>query len=57
MSESNPVEQIINIWADVFYHQNPNLFMETMKNNGIDGIALVKEDATYYVIYNKDVLT
>jgi hypothetical protein len=56
MNETNPVDQLINIWANVFYHQNPNQFMEVMKNNGIDGIMKIKPDATYYVIYNKDVL-
>ena len=56
MSEADGVGQLMNIWADVFYHQNPNLFMEVMKSNGIDGIAKVKDDATYYVIYNKAVL-
>lgn len=56
MNETNPVDQLLNIWANVFYHQNPNMFMEIMKNNGIDGILKIKDDATYYVIYNKDVL-
>ena len=56
MNEPDPVEQLMNIWSSVFYHQNPNMFMEVMKNNGIDGIAKTKEDATYYVIYNKEVL-
>ncbi|MFA5314218.1 MAG: hypothetical protein WC375_13030 [Methanomassiliicoccales archaeon] len=56
MDESNPIDQLINIWANVFYHQHPNQFMEVMKNFGIDGFAKVKQDATYYVIYNKEIL-
>lgn len=54
----NPLEQLMNIWADVFYHQNPNAFIELMVKNGIDGISIIKaEDEIYYVIYNRNVLT
>ncbi len=52
----NPLDQLMGIWADVFNHQNSNIFMELMVKNGIDGIAITKEDATYYVIYNRNVL-
>ena len=56
MSADNPVDQLIVIWSNVFYHQNPAKFMELMTRNGIDGIAKHKEDATYYAIYNRGVL-
>ena len=57
MSENNPIDQLMSIWADVFNHQQPYGFINTMIQNKIDGISLTKDDATYYVIYNKDVLT
>ena len=50
----NPLEQIMNIWADVFFHQSPNVFVDLMVRNGIDGIFLQKDET--YVIYNKMVL-
>ena len=54
----NPIEQLMNIWANVFSHQNPNAFIELMIKNGIDGFFIQKnENETYYVIYNKAVLT
>jgi len=46
-------EQIINIWADVFYHQKPEKFMKVMADNGIDGLKIDKEKLSHYVIYNK----
>lgn len=53
----NPLIQLMNIWAEVFYHQNPNEFIELMVKNGIDGISITKnKDEVYYVIYNKEVL-
>ena len=53
----NCLEQIMNIWAEIFYHQRANDFIELMVRNGIDGIFIQKEDdETYYVIYNKAVL-
>lgn len=56
LSADNPLEQLINIWAEIFHRQNPNYFINLMAENGIDGISLQKEDVTYYVIYNKNVL-
>ncbi|MFA7219246.1 MAG: hypothetical protein WC119_01920 [Synergistaceae bacterium] len=57
INEDNPLDQIMNIWAEVFYHQDPNAFMDFMVKNGIDGIFIQKaEDETYYVIYNKELL-
>ena len=53
---NNPMEQLMNIWADAFQHQDPNAFVELMIKNGIDGISLTKKDVTYYVIYNKAIL-
>jgi hypothetical protein len=56
-SADNPLEQLMNIWADVFSHQNGNDFIDLMIKNGIDGISIQKkEDETYYVIYNKAIL-
>lgn len=53
----NPIEQLMNIWANVFSHQNPNAFVELMIKNKIDGFFIQKnENETYYVIYNKAVL-
>lgn len=57
MNAENPKEQLINIWADVFYHQQPNEFMSLMKKHGIDGIKVAKEGQDHYVIYNRDLLT
>ncbi|MFW5804428.1 MAG: hypothetical protein ACOCWG_04255 [bacterium] len=56
MSADNPVDQLMNIWAEVFYHQNPNTFINTMIKNNIDGISKTKEDTTYFVIYNRKML-
>lgn len=57
LNADNPLEQLMNIWADIFYHQNPQDFVDLMIRNGIDGISIQKaEDETYYVIYNKNVL-
>ena len=56
VNADNPLDQLMNIWADVFIHQNPNSFIDLMIKNGIDGISVQKEDSTYYVVYNKNVL-
>jgi len=56
VNADNPLDQLMNIWADVFIHQNSNSFIDLMIKNGIDGISVQKKDATYYVIYNKNVL-
>ena len=53
----NPIDQIMGIWTEVFNHQDPNSFMNLMKNNGIDGISIVMTpEVTHYIIYNRDVL-
>lgn len=52
----NPIDQLMEIWATVFSHQNAKSFINLMIKNGIDGITITKEDATYYVIYNLNVL-
>jgi hypothetical protein len=52
MSEENPVDQLMSIWAEVFYHQNPSDFMNLMTKNGIDGIIIPKKNLAHYVIYN-----
>lgn len=57
LSADDPVDQLMSIWAEVFYHQNPNAFINTMIQNDIDGISKTKEDATYFVIYNRKALT
>ncbi len=61
-NSGNPINQILSIWADVFSHQNPNAFIQLMVDNKIDGITIDKTDssnqiATYYVIYNKQILS
>lgn len=56
LNADNPLDQLMGIWADVFSHQNPQAFIDLMIKNGIDGISIQKDDATYYVIYNKNVL-
>jgi hypothetical protein len=56
LNTDNPIDQLMNIWSDVFYHQNPKEFMEVMTNNGIDGIAIQKNDAIHYIIYNTNIL-
>jgi arginine decarboxylase-like protein len=57
MEARNPVDQLMSIWAEVFYHQNPNEFVNIMIQNNIDGISKTKEDVTYFVIYNRAMLT
>jgi hypothetical protein len=52
----NPQEQLINIWATVFYHQHPEKFIEVMIKNGIDGIKIKKEGHDHFIIYNKKIL-
>lgn len=52
----NPIDQLMNIWAEVFYHQNPNAFMNLMAINGIDGISVTRNDVTFFVVYNKNSL-
>ncbi len=56
MAANNPVDQLMSIWAEVFHHQNPNQFINTMIQNNIDGISKTKEDVTYFVIYNRAML-
>jgi len=56
VNADNPLDQLMNIWAEVFSRQNPNTFIKLMIKNGIDGISINKDDATYYVIYNRNVL-
>lgn len=62
LSGTNAVDQLMNIWADVFFHQNANMFLELMVKNGIDGISLIREDTitkeeiTFFVIYNRNLL-
>jgi hypothetical protein len=62
MTADNPVDQLMIIWADVFYHQNPSEYINLMLANKIDGISMDKHsliansDVTHYVIYNKNVL-
>lgn len=63
LNANNATDQLMLIWSDVFYHQNPNEFIQLMVNNGIDGIAVVignaanpDESDTHYIIYNKNVL-
>lgn len=56
INADNPLDQLMNIWADVFMHQDPSAFIELMIQNGIDGISITKDDATYYVIYNRSIL-
>lgn len=58
LNADNPIDQLMNIWADVFYHQHPNAFIELMIKNGIDGIAIDRpnQNDTHYIIYNKNKL-
>jgi len=57
MEAKDPVDQLMSIWSEVFYHQDPNTFVNTMIQNNIDGISKTKEDVTYFVIYNRGVLS
>ena len=63
LEANDPIDQLMVIWADVFYHQNPHEFIQLMVNNGIDGISVVIQNAsdpnnndTHYIIYNTNVL-
>lgn len=52
----SPKEQLISIWADVFFHQNPQKFIKSVAKNGIDGIKVKKEGFDHYIIYNKNAI-
>lgn len=61
---NDPINQLMSIWADVFYHQNAKEFIDLMVKNGIDGISwqVNKDDPKYrdainYVIYNRNILS
>ena len=47
-------DQLINIWADVFYHQSANEFMKLMSDNGIHGFKVDKDNSTHYVIFDRN---
>lgn len=55
-NNENSINQLMSIWADVFFHQNAIKYIELMVANKIDGLQVEKDDATYYVIYNKNIL-
>ena len=54
--EIDPLGQLMLIWSDVFYHQNPNEFISLMVANKIDGISVEQRGATHYIIYNRNIL-
>jgi hypothetical protein len=63
MNADTAIEQLMLIWSDVFFHQDPYGFTQLMTDNGIDGISVVIENASdpndndiHYIIYNKNVL-
>lgn len=47
-------EQLMNIWADVYNHQDPEAFVNAMKSLGIDGVKIEKPKGYHIIIYNKD---
>jgi len=56
-NHDNPVDQLIDIWAEVYYRQNPNDFINLMARNGIDGIVIDRAgDTKHYIIYNRSIL-
>ncbi|OGF48632.1 MAG: hypothetical protein A2231_01545 [Candidatus Firestonebacteria bacterium RIFOXYA2_FULL_40_8] len=57
MNADNAHDQLINIWADVFYHQQPEKYMQAVAQTGIKGFEVPKEGgAAHYVVFDKDVL-
>lgn len=52
----NAVEQLLNIWSEVFQHQKQKEFINLMVKHNIDGISINKNDVVFYVIYNKNIL-
>ena len=54
--ETDPLGQLMLIWSDIFYHQNPNEFIQLMVANKIDGAAVEQRGATHYIIYNRAIL-
>lgn len=56
LNNNNIIEQLMNIWAEIFYQQKPKMFMDLMKEIGIDGIIIDRGEYNNYVIYNLSVV-
>jgi hypothetical protein len=54
---NNAIDQLMGIWAEVINRQDPKMFMDIMKNFGVDGIKIDRGDYINYAIYNPDVLS
>jgi len=56
MEEETAFDQLIGIWAEISYHQNPETFVDIMVKNGIDGTIVDKTGEQYLIVYNKSLL-
>lgn len=61
IEQDNAIDQLMEIWAEVYAHQHPSEFMKIMTLNGIDGIVVDKSCSLYgevkhYIIYNQQIL-
>lgn len=57
MSGDNALDQLMSVWADIYYWQNPDQFLDVMQKNGIDGIRVDKPGGIQHtVMYNKEAL-
>jgi len=41
--KDNPLDQLIDIRAEILHRQDPEKFVKAMKDNGIDGIVIKKD--------------
>ena len=53
----NTYEQLMEIWASVFNHQNPKWYVNAVKKIWIDWLEIPKEWTKHYVVYNPDKFT
>lgn len=57
MSGDSALDQLMSVWADIYYWQNPDQFLDVMQKNGIDGIRVDKPGGIQHtVMYNKEAL-
>jgi hypothetical protein len=54
---ATPQEQLMSIWADVFYHQSPDKYMDLMAKSKIAGMEIEKEGLSHFVVYDKKALS
>lgn len=53
----NTYDQLMEIWASIFNHQNPKWYVNAVKNIWIDWLEIPKEWTKHYVVYNPEKFT